>query len=166
LKPTTIAELAILTGRDVRTVARQLGDAGIVALGRKGRAVLYDSELSLRAIYKVGGSTKDRLDSARAEIAEIDLAERRGEVLATTSVLAIWQKRVLAFRARMLALPSKIAGQFAPPGKLQQAEDSIRAAIYEALNELAGVDEGDRGSSGRGVPKRKTSSPADRVSVG
>jgi phage terminase Nu1 subunit (DNA packaging protein) len=123
---------------DVRTVARSIADAGMTPLSTRGRAKFYNSADALKAIYRTGESAKERLDAARAEIAEIDLAERRGEVLPHQKVLAHWQKLIAAFRARMLAIPSKIAGQFAPPGKLQQAEDALTAAIYEALAEVSG----------------------------
>ena len=141
----SIAELSSLTGRDHRTVANQLAAGALIGIGKKGRAVLYDSELALRVLFKAGESAKARLDVARAEIAELDLAERRGELLRGDVVKYAQQRRESAARARFLAIPSKIAGQFAPPGKLQQAEDAITAAIYEALAELAGdgVD-GDR----------------------
>jgi hypothetical protein len=138
MRPITIAEVAILCGRDVRTVGRALADAGVVEIGRKGRAVLYDSALAFKAIYRSGESARERLEVARAETAEMDLAQRRGELLAASDVAAARDSQNLAFRARILSIPSKIAGQFAPPGKLQQAEEALTSALHEALSELAG----------------------------
>ena len=115
-----------------------MADAGVVELGRKGRAVLYNSELALKAIFRAGESSRERLEVARAEIAELDLAERRGELLRRDLVLANDQKRISAAKAKFRSIPSAVAGQIAPPGKLQQAEDLIAAAIDQALAELAG----------------------------
>jgi phage terminase Nu1 subunit (DNA packaging protein) len=146
LRPITIAELAIQTSLHVRTVARLLGDAGLTPIGKNGRAIHYDSEKALKAIFRSGDSSKERLEAAKAELAEIELAERRGELLSRSNVIELWQRGISAFRARMLAIPSKIAGQFAPPGKLQQAEEALTQAIHEALAEVAGDGTGGGGA--------------------
>lgn len=138
MRPASVAELAILTSMDVRTVSARLGDAGLTPLSKKGRATYYNSAESMKAIYRAGESAKERLDVARAEIAELDLAERRGELLPRDLVLAAQQKRESAARAKFRAMPSNIAGQIAPPGKLQQAENLLREAVDEALGELSG----------------------------
>jgi len=133
-----VQELGILTTRDVRTVQRAVSDAGLLPLSKRGRATYYNSTDALKAIYRSGESAKERLDVARAELAEIELAEKRGELHSNGVCQAREEKRIYAARSRFLAMPSKLAGQFAPPAKLQQAEDAIAAAIYEALSELAG----------------------------
>lgn len=138
MRPVTKAELAILTSTDVRTVERNLADAGITEIGRKGRAVLYDSTAALRAMYRAGGSAKDRVDEGRAQLIELELAERRGQLMQRSVVAAEQVKREATIRARGLAMPSKLAPQVAPPGKLQQVEDAITAAVYEMLSDLAG----------------------------
>ena len=107
-------------------------------MSKRGRAVFYNSADALKAIYRSGESAKERLDVARAEIAELDLAERRGELLSAEQVGAYQVKRETAARARFLAIPSNVAGQIAPPGKLQKAEAILTTAIHEALAELAG----------------------------
>jgi phage terminase Nu1 subunit (DNA packaging protein) len=117
-----------------------MADAALTPIGKKGKAILYDSAMALRAIFGGRGnmSPADRLTDARCQIAEIDLAERRGEMIRGDAAVAAWERQTAAFRSRMLAIPSKIAGQFAPPGKLQQAEEALTTAIYEALAELVG----------------------------
>ena len=144
MKPVTKAELALLTSTDVRTVERAIGAAGLREIGKYRRAILYNSTDALRAMYRSGESAKDRLDTARAEIAELDLAARRRELLPRAAIVIEWQRAYTAFRARILAIPSKIAGKFAPPGKLTQAEAAITAAIHEALAELSGDGTGDQ----------------------
>jgi hypothetical protein len=112
----------------------------LIALSKKGRAVFYNSADALKAIYRSGESSKERLDAARAEIAELELGERRGELFRKEAIDQRDQKRIFAARARLLSIPSRVVGQIAPPSKLQQAEDVLTAAIYEALAELAGED--------------------------
>ncbi len=55
----SISQLSDLTGRDRRTIARQLKDLQHVA-GERG-AMLYESEAALPAVYAVAS-----LDTARA----------------------------------------------------------------------------------------------------
>lgn len=81
---------------------------------------------------------RERLYKANAEIKEAELARLRGELLPAAEVLATWRGRISNTRARLLAIPSKIAPQIAPPGKLAQTAEALRREIYEALNELAG----------------------------
>lgn len=138
-----MAELGILTTRDVRTVARLLGDAGLVPLSVKGKMKFYDSAKALQAIHRVGESAKERLDNARAELAEMELATRRGELLEASAVLTAQQRRESEIRARMRSVPTAVAAQVAPPSKLRQVEEAIRSAIDDALEELAGVEVGD-----------------------
>jgi len=128
----------MLTTKDVRTVQRVISDAGLLPLSKKGRVAYFHSTDALKAIYRSGESAKERLDVARAEIAELDLAERRGEVLPAVQVGEGQAKRETRVRARFLAMPSNLAGQIAPPGKIQQVEALLTTAIHEALAELAG----------------------------
>ena len=118
----------------------------MVEMSRKGRAVLWNSEAALQAIYRSGDSNKDRLDAARAERAEIELAQIKGALVPRETVLADLQKRYAAFRGKLLALPSAMAGRFAPPGKLVQVEEVLTVAIHEALSEMAGDGPGPAGA--------------------
>ena len=81
---------------------------------------------------------RERKDRALALSEELKLAERRGELIEREVVRATWAGLVASFRARMLAIPSKVAPQIAVPGKVQQAEELLAAAVHEALAEVAG----------------------------
>lgn len=90
-----------------------------------------------------GIASAERVMLAKAELIEMELAERRGELIPRAKLLATLQRTYARLKARLRSIPSKIAGQFAPPGKLQQAEAALMAAIDEALDELS--DAGDDG---------------------
>jgi phage terminase Nu1 subunit (DNA packaging protein) len=81
---------------------------------------------------------RERRDKALALTEELNLAERKGELIDRKVVMATWGGLVASFRARMLAIPSKVAPQIAGPGKVQHVEDLIAAAVHEALAEVAG----------------------------
>jgi phage terminase Nu1 subunit (DNA packaging protein) len=95
-------------------------------------------------------NAREQLDAARAGLAELDLAERRGELLWADEVRLCREKQNSAFRQKMLAIPAKVAVQIAPPGKVQQADEILTQAIYEALAELSGVDDDSDAAPGRG----------------
>jgi phage terminase Nu1 subunit (DNA packaging protein) len=87
-------------------------------------------------------SWRDRLDRANARVRETDLAVRRGELLPSAKVLADWQRLVSMFRARALAIPSRIAVQLSP-GVRERVAELVEREIREALAELSGVGDGD-----------------------
>lgn len=78
----------------------------------------------------------ERLRRANASIRELDLARLRGELLRRDDVAAEWRRRVLAVRAKLLALPRTIAGRCAnSPAPVVDAEAS--AIIRDILEEFA-----------------------------
>lgn len=151
MRPVSMTELVILCSLDHTTIAARVADAGIVPIGTKGKATLYPSNLALRAILAPGNERRsaltpsERLSETRNSIAELELAERRRELLPRADVINAWQKLLTAIRAKLLALPTKLAAMIAPPGKLAETEQAISAAIDEVLTELAdgsGIDFG------------------------
>lgn len=79
-----------------------------------------------------------RLNQAQADHAELQLAELRGKSVLAEHVLEFWAGMVAAVRAKLLALPAKIAQRVAPPGRIAEVEALVRELVYEALTELAG----------------------------
>src|ERR1041384_2480644 len=74
---------------------------------------------------------------ALAEQSEIDLALRRGDAVSIKDVGEIWKSLVLAFRAKMLAMPHKFAPELAAEANPRAVYVTLQDAIYDALNELA-----------------------------
>ena len=115
---------------------------------KRGRESLY--YLPEVIAYRLARQEKDQLDltqerarlaKAQANRAELEVAQLEGELMPASAMLSAWENNVVTCRARLLAIPTKLAAQL---GGLEPAEReaAIRDAIYETLNELAysGVD--------------------------
>jgi phage terminase Nu1 subunit (DNA packaging protein) len=103
------------------------------------RRTRHPRHQAARAAARTGPDARERLDAVRAEIAELDLAERRGELIQRSTALAGWQKQVSAFRSRSLAIVSRVSAQFPADMRVRLAE-VLEREIYEALAELGGAD--------------------------
>jgi phage terminase Nu1 subunit (DNA packaging protein) len=116
-KSVTSSELARLWGCGDRMV-RQLAEKGVVVRCDRGR---YDLEQSTRNYIDglrtaaAGRASREELTpqqrwkTAQAELAEIELAKTRGEVLDRDTIQDTWQALLLAVRQTLLRLPSQIA---------------------------------------------------------
>ncbi len=81
-------------------------------------------------------NARDRREMAQAELAELDLAARRGETMTVAQYDAVVSSAFSRVRSRLLNLPGKIAGE----GELKPREELIAVAqrlVNEALKELA-----------------------------
>ena len=102
----------------------------------------------LRSRVPGGGASKDlnaeraRLTAAQAEKTEIDLAERRGELLPVDSVASLWTRVLTDTKTKLLSLPSKLAPQVIGKSR-EEARAKIEHAIHEALRTLADTAGGD-----------------------
>lgn len=114
-----------------------------------------------KAIGTASGATIDeakrRKTAAEAELAELDLAERRGQVVAVAAVMKFFGDQVSSARARLLALPTKAAPLMVPITDVVEAREQLDAIVRECLNELSGYDAGKFGSglgdAGDGLPE-------------
>ena len=80
-----------------------------------------------------------RLTHHQANNEALKERETRGELISTELVLAGWQEKQAALRARLLPLPVKVAPLvIAANGDRVEIEETLKGAIYEALEELAG----------------------------
>lgn len=94
---------------------------------------------------------KTRLASAQADRHEMENATRRRELADITAVEKEWTGLVMAFRSRMLALPSKLGPQLINVADPAITAARIRAEVNTALVELAaggGEPAGAAGASG------------------
>src|SRR5262249_14106677 len=99
-----------------------------------------------------GASYKERWLRARAERSELELKERRGEVIEVPALLREIEQRwiniLLQVRQRFLAVPSKLAGQHS---RLRTPQDVFAVAtrlVHEALDLLAASSEAATGVPG------------------
>ena len=76
-----------------------------------------------------------RREAAQAEMAELDVAERRGELVAVAEIRAEVDARYARVRTRVLGVPSRAAQRL--PHIAAEMVPVIEEAIREALEELA-----------------------------
>ncbi|MGR8917973.1 MAG: terminase small subunit [Gammaproteobacteria bacterium] len=82
---------------------------------------------------------KTRLTRAQAEKTELEVATLRGDLIPSDTVMRVQGGMVSAFRARALALPSKMAPQVIGLDE-KGAEAVLTDAVHEALDELGDFD--------------------------
>jgi phage terminase Nu1 subunit (DNA packaging protein) len=147
-----IAKLLDVTERRVR----QLSSEGVIPKAARGRYevvgavrgyIRYLRNLALKG--EVGaadyGLERARLVKARADLAEMEATRIRGDLIPAAEVTAAWTEMVALMRARLLALPDKIAPQLFTSGahettSIAEARDMLRNAVFEALGELAATE--------------------------
>jgi len=79
-----------------------------------------------------------KLTRLQAERVTLDLEQQRGKLLPLEMVILAWQRQVANARAKLLALPPKVASQVLSMESYVEVEQVIKDIIYEALDELAG----------------------------
>jgi terminase small subunit / prophage DNA-packing protein len=93
-----------------------------------------------------------RKTAAAAELLELQVSERRGELVELTAVTDLWARAINNCRARLLSMPAKLAAIFATqqdPGVIRERLDSeIRRALMELSSDqnveriIEGFDDG------------------------
>lgn len=83
---------------------------------------------------------KSRTLAAKAEIAELEAKKMRGELVEVEAVTRTWVDLTANFRARMLAVPHKLAPLVAVESDIAACHDKIENEINDALNELVNDD--------------------------
>src|SRR5882672_917968 len=74
---------------------------------------------------------------AVAELKEIQLAEKRGELVPIEAVQAKWTDECVAMRSRLLAMPGRLAGQLLMKSDAAEIEAAIAEEVRGALSELS-----------------------------
>jgi phage terminase Nu1 subunit (DNA packaging protein) len=86
---------------------------------------------------------RERLAAAQAEKVEVENRVRRGELVEVEQVGAEWDDLVLAARAKLLSMPTKVAPQLVGRTDPNAIRTIIRDEVHAALAELAGPVEPD-----------------------
>ena len=121
-----------------------LVETGVIPKAEDGGFILGEvTEAYWRNQFDTEGLTaaRTRLVTAQAELAEAELAEKRGELHRASAVVKVWTDNVMNAKTRLLAVPTKIAPELIGQD-VQTTQAKLKAAIYEALRELAGYDAG------------------------
>lgn len=101
--------------------ARIAADFGVT---QDGRVYNFEAERARKAFHD-------------ADLAEMEAAEKRGELIRADDVLKQWTDVLASVRAKLLALPTKLAARTAPPDRLTVVEAEARKIVHEALTEMA-----------------------------
>lgn len=164
----TREELAERFGVDVRTVTRWL-EQGMPHRVRSGRTVyawpqcLAWREAAIRederALRHAGGDIdrkKDLADArlrtaiAEAEVAELDVAARRGDLVTVDYMAGEFDRIARALRTRLLALPHTWAPRLGACMTTLERQLELQNAINELLPALRELAEDDSGAASTG----------------
>lgn len=181
-----IAVIASLLDISERRV-QQLSRAGVIPKAARGRYELIGSvrgyirhlrDLNIKGESGTAdyGTERARLVKAKADLAEMEASQMRGDLLPAPDVTAAWTEIVALIRARLLVLPDKIAPVVHETTSLNQARDVIKKAVYEILTEIAATEveitprsDGDAGAeenSDDGLQGRRAAPGPDGEPVG
>lgn len=146
----TLARLFNLTAVRVQQLAKD----GVVIKGERGR---YDLWGSIRGYIKFlqerrvnqwddGGEDGDyaahraRLTKAKADMAEMEAALRKGEAHDAEAVAKVWGDMLMNAKAKLLSMPTSLAGIIHGEESTEVIRNTIEGAVMQALNELAEYD--------------------------
>lgn len=148
-KLVSTSELAEILGITDRRI-RQLEKAGIISKISRGK---YDLAAAVQQyiswIKSQYAETDEELDlkkektlltRANRQKVELELQIMRGELHRSEDVRRVMNDMLGAFRARCLAIPSKVAPKIQGKTDLAIIQDIIKKEVYEALSELADYD--------------------------
>lgn len=142
-----IANLFGLTDRRVR----QLVEEEIIDKVGNGRYDLQDTLKKYIAFLRANNAadhdsnkTKESLEyekylheRAKREMAEMELAQLKGQLHHSSEVEKVMTKMLSDFRARLLGLPTKLAPQLIARSEIQIIQDLMQKELYESLQELS-----------------------------
>lgn len=148
------AVIARIYGSDVRRI-QQLNAAGVIK--GNGRPAMYDLLPTVQALFEyqrkiIQGKEKNqrtadieeekltaekRIKVAKAEMAELELKELKGELHRASDVEAITTDHVLYLRSMLMAMPGKLAVDLATIQTAPEAAERVKQEVYYILNNLA-----------------------------
>lgn len=151
----TAAELADIFGFDgSRRIEQLKADGIIVGEGKPTRYVLIDAakryiaHLSEKAHGREKRETDTQLETgklsaekrikeAKAEMAELELAELRGQLHRAEDVEAITTDHVLFLRSMLMAIPGKLAVDLSGNHTAAEQSERVKREIHYVLDRLA-----------------------------
>lgn len=145
-----LADLFSLTDRRIR----QLADEGIIVRVKKGRYDLVSSVKNYIIHIKTNNDLKDNKSDVEIDLereralhekvkrakSEIELAAMRGEMHHSSDVERVMNDMLGNFRAKILAMPSKLAPLLVARNELAIIQQLIKKECNETLEELAAYD--------------------------
>lgn len=91
--------------------------------------------------YEVLAKAKAKRETFKAQLAELEYQQARGELVRADDVEAAWADHIQTAKGRLLALPSRVAPRVQQEAELRKIEEIIRDELFDILAELAGADD-------------------------
>ncbi len=146
----TIASMIGVTDRRVR----QMAEEGIIEKVGHGRFELMDTmRRYIDYLRNTGEASAEEMDlvkkydhekmlheAAKREAAELKLAVMKGSLHEAEVVEKVMTKMLSTFRAKILAIPSKVAPVLIARNEIAVIQDLIQKEIYETLEEFSDYD--------------------------
>lgn len=102
--------------------------------GRKPGSKPNQAKVDAHALYT---ESRAKREAALAEMAEIELAKQRNELIPADAVQQYWEGMVSRMRGKMLNLPGRLAAATMGCETIQEAEREAMLLVRECLFELA-----------------------------
>lgn len=146
--------LANLFGLSTRRI-RQLEEEGVINKVARGKYSLQENIKSYITFIKTTVDLKENkgeelkidydeehalLEKAKREKAELEVALMQGKLHDAVDVEREMTKMLSAFRAKILAIPSKMAPQLIAQTEISIIENILETEVYNALTELSKYD--------------------------
>lgn len=132
--------LATETRLDRRTIAKRLESVTPVRI--EGKVRYYRGVDAFPALYAGKSASADSQDeaerrktNAEADIAEMKAGQMRGDLISVDAFGPVIERAIAAARARLLAVPSKLAPIVRPEAP-DEARHLLHSAMLEVLAEL------------------------------
>lgn len=142
-----IAKLLDLSERRVQQLSRE----GIIPKATRGQydligsvrgyvQYLRDQAVSAQAGAPDYAAERARYIRARADLVEMEAAQRRGALIAAEDIEAAWIKVLALLRTRILAVPDRLAPEVYAAGSLADTRKLLGKTLRAALEDLANSD--------------------------
>lgn len=183
LSEVTISQLETLTGKHFRTIRNRIGN--LKPLRTEGSSIFFDPKDALPLIFAPDFESSDtsentsklskqlekekvRNERAKADKMELTVERLRGNLIPADMVERVWSNMTASFRAKILALPTKVALSIVGLKSPAEGEAILRDKVEEALSELAEYrpEQYDIEDRNEGAEAGGTSAEADGESVG
>lgn len=153
-KMITSEELAKILGISKRTV-QTLAQQGVITCQKTGNKNRYDIYIAVKeyidycaqkttrtfaSLEEMKLSEEIRLKQTKADMAELELEEIKGNLHSAEDVEAVTTDLVLCIRSALLALPGMLAVDVAEATSAAEASEIIKKTVYSILEELANYE--------------------------
>jgi phage terminase Nu1 subunit (DNA packaging protein) len=138
-------KLARILGKDVKTIDKMVAD-GMPYLHRPGdasgaKAWMFDSGAVVRWVTGAEkdhrlSDAKERIDAAIAALKELELGEKRGDLVRVEDVLTRVVGGDAIIKSRLRAIPGRVAHLVAVESDPAKAEAILRKEVKVALSQL------------------------------